>query len=190
MSRLAVNRGFTLIELLIVVAIAVILLRVAVPAMQGTVEASAVNKHVTTFMGDLRYARSEAIKNGAVVVMCRSVNSEAASPSCTTTNPSNVWASGWIIFVDRDSSDDFNTGDTMLRVQGNMPDSGGIGGSSGTVNMFKFRSTGMLSAGMSSFVFNTISVDSSRQKLVCISMQGRARVLPNSTSSCNSSNDS
>lgn len=187
MSRIAVNRGFTLVELLVTIAIAAILLKLAVPGMQGFMESSAINKHVTTFMADLRYARSEAIRNNAKVVMCRSVNSEAATPTCTTTNPSNVWANGWLVFVDRNGNNTYQSSDTLLRVQGAFSDSGGIGPGASTIDFLRFGSTGILEVGMSSFVFNPVSLTGSRQKLVCISKQGRARVLADSTAACNSS---
>lgn len=185
MSRIAVNRGFTLVELLVVIAIAAILLRLAVPGMQGLLEGSAVNKHVTTFIGDLRYARSEAIRNGMPVSMCRSTDSESTSPTCATGSPTEGWATGWIIYVERGAASGFQSGDTLLRVQGAYRDSGGIVPTA-TMNMFVFRPTGILSAGMSSFTFNTASLTAARQKLVCISMQGRARILANSAASCNS----
>lgn len=191
MPRIAVNRGFTLIELMVVIAIAAILVRVAVPGMQSMMEGSAVNKHVTTFMSDLRYARSEAIKAGAPVVMCRSASSEAATPTCTTAGSSD-WQTGWIIFVNRADSGAANSylatdGDTLLRVQGPFTDSGGMpvqGGSA--VDKFVFRATGMMSAGAATLVFNTASLNAARQKAVCISLQGRARLLPDSTTACNS----
>jgi type IV fimbrial biogenesis protein FimT len=185
MSRIAVNRGFTLVELLVVIAIAAILLRMAVPSIQSVMEGSSVNKHVTTFIGDLRYARSEAIKSGMPTIMCRSANSESTAPTCAAGSPTEGWATGWIIFVDRDSSSDYSAGDSLLRVQATATDSGGIVPSA-TMNKFVFRPTGLLSAGMSSFTFNTTSGNNARQKLVCVSMQGRARILANSTASCNS----
>lgn len=187
MYRIPANRGFTLIELLITIAIAALLLKLAVPSMQAMIEGNAVNKHVTTFISDLRYARSEAIKAGVPVVMCRSLNSESAAPVCTTAG-SSEWKTGWLIFVNRDlnSTNTYNAAnDTLLRVQGEAKDSGGIVPSS-TVDKFIFRPTGLMSAGASTFTFNSVTQEGSRQKLVCVSRQGRARILKDSFSACNS----
>jgi type IV fimbrial biogenesis protein FimT len=191
MSFITVNRGFTLIELMVVMAIVGILATIGVPAMRDTIERNAVSGHVNTFMASLRFARSEAIKSGVPVVMCRSTNPESGAPTCATGSGTNGWASGWIVFVNRDldSSSDFNSasGDALLRAQGELVNSGGIVKTSGAaVNKFIFRPTGLMSAGASSFTFNSISLTSNQQKLVCISMQGRARVLADSFAACSS----
>ncbi|MCY1164612.1 type II secretion system protein H [compost metagenome] len=190
MYRIPANRGFTLIELLITIAIAALLLTLAVPSMLSTIEGSAVNRHVTTFISALRYARSEAIRTGVPVVMCRSANSESATPTCTTA--SGGWETGWLIFVNRDldASNNYSSSgnDSLLRVQGVLADSGGILKTSGAaVNKFVFRPTGLLSAGAASFTFNSASLNGAQQKLVCISMQGRARILSDSNASCTGS---
>lgn len=192
MHKKLANRGFTLIELLITISIVAVLLGLAVPSFRETIERNAVNKHVNTFISSLRYARSEAIKAGAPVVMCRSTNPEATTPTCATGSGSATggWASGWLIFVNRDldSGNDFtaSSGDTLLRVQGVFNDSGGIEKTSTpAVNKFVFRPTGLMSAGASSFTFNSLSLASAQQKLICISMQGRARILADSFAACN-----
>ncbi len=190
MHTKAVNRGFTLIELLVVVSIVAVLAALAAPSMRDAIERNAVSGHVNTFIGSLRYARAEAIRTGVSVVMCRSENSEAGNPTCAAGSGANGWASGWIIFVNRDldASNNFNSGagDSLLKVQGALTDSGGIEKTTAGTVKFVFRPTGLMSTGASAFTFNSASLTGSRQKLVCISMQGRARVLVDSFAACNS----
>ena len=59
----------TLIELMMAVAILGVLLAIGIPSMRGMSEAEAVRGHLNTFFGTLRYARSEAIRNRAKVVL-------------------------------------------------------------------------------------------------------------------------
>lgn len=195
MYRITVSRGFTLVELLITIAIATVLMTLAVPSVKQMIEANAVNKHVTTFISDLRYARSEAIKSGVAVVMCRSITSGNAAPTCATGSgggsATGGWASGWLIFVNRDldTSNNYNAsaGDTLLRVQGVLADSGGIEKTTTpAVNKFVFRPTGLMSAGASSFAFNSVTLTNSQQKQICISVQGRARILKDTYTTCTS----
>jgi type IV fimbrial biogenesis protein FimT len=191
MRKLSRSSGVTLLELVVVVAIVAVLVTLAVPSFTSMAERSAVSGHVNTFIGALRFARSEAIKAGTTVVMCRSSNSETATPTCATSG--NDWMAGWIVFVnrDQDASNNFNSadGDSLLKAQGPMQSSGGIVPAA-TVGKFVFRSTGIMSAGASQMVFNSKSLASTRQKIVCVSFQGRARVLVDSFSNCSTSNDS
>lgn len=192
MKRPNKSYGVTLLELVVVVAIVAVLVTLAVPSFRSLAERSAVSGHVNTFIGALRFARSEARNaGGATVVMCRSANSETSTPSCATSG--NDWMVGWIIFVNRDldSNNNYNSanGDTLLKVQGAMASSGGIVPAA-TVGKFVFKSTGSMIAGASQMVFNSQSLSSNQQKIVCVSFQGRVRILVDSFSNCSTSNDS
>lgn len=190
MDKKAANRGFTLIEILVVVSIVAVLLGLGVPSMREAIERNTVSGHINTFIGGLRYARSEAIRAGVPVVMCQSINAETSAPTCAAAG-GDGWARGWLIFVNRDldAGNVYSAagGDTLLKAQGALSGSGGIAQVSGaTVTKFVFRPTGLLSAGASSYTFNSASLASTQQRLVCISMQGRARILTDSFAACSS----
>jgi len=172
--------GMTLIELMMAVAILGILLAIGIPSMRGMSEAEAVRGHLNTFFGTLRYARSEAIRNRAQVVICPSNNSESASPSCSD-GVTDHWEPGWIIFVNRDGDTSYTfdaAKDTLLRVQGPISTSGGIiEVAGGAPNKLVYRSTGILLAGGgASYTFDSKSMSTNQRKRVCISLQGRARI--------------
>jgi len=83
-------QGFTLIELLVVVAIAAILLTVGVPSYLTTISGYRVANETNALVGDLQYARSEAIKQGVTVSMC--ISTDGATCSAST----NHWEAGHI----------------------------------------------------------------------------------------------
>jgi len=186
MKRFASARGFTLIEILVVISIIGILLAVGVPSFQESIERNAVSGHANTFMNSIRYARSEAIRSGLPVAICRSTNAESGSPSCATS--SGDWASGWIVFVNRDNDGTFDSDDILLRVHGAITNSGGIV-HNGTGNVvFRFRPTGLMSSGAGRVTFNTRSFAAARERGVCVSFSGRARLLTDAFAAC-STND-
>lgn len=59
------NRGFTLLELLITIAIAAIVLVMALPSYQDTIERNRLKEAVESISADIKFARTEAIKQGA-----------------------------------------------------------------------------------------------------------------------------
>lgn len=185
MNRKALNSGFTLIEALVVIALTGILVALAVPSMRSTIERSSISGQVNSFIGALRFARSEAIKLGTTVKMCRSTAPEASAPSCA--GAAGSWASGWIIFVDRDDDGTLGADDLLLRVQGAFSDSGGITSGSGADIVYRFRPTGMLASGVDSLRFVSRSADATQQRVVCVGLQGRARITTEGTSTCSSS---
>ena len=170
--------GMTLIELMVAVAIVGILLAIGIPSIRDMSETEALRSHTNTFFSTLRYARSEAIRNRAQVVICPSNNSESASPSCSN-GDADPWEPGWIIFVNRDGDPDYSFdigADTLLRVQGPITTSGGIAKLS-SPNKLVYRSTGLLKiGGSSSFTFNTKSMNLAQKKRICIALSGRARI--------------
>jgi type IV fimbrial biogenesis protein FimT len=180
------SRGFTLVELLVTVSIVALLTVLGLPSLRDTFERNAVSGHVNTFLGALQFARGEAIKRGTTVKMCRSVGAESATtPACTTGggNASPGWATGWIIFVDRNDNGTVDSADLLLKVQEALSSSGGVEADSATI-VFLFRPTGMLAGNAGQFTFKSASGTASQNRRVCVSLQGRARIATDATTAC------
>lgn len=97
--------GFTLIELLVTIAIAVILLSVAVPGFQDFFRNSRLATQSNEFVSSLQLAKSEAIRRGARVTVCRS------SDQVTCGTGAN-WGQGWIVFADYEDGQSSRPGST------------------------------------------------------------------------------
>jgi type IV fimbrial biogenesis protein FimT len=176
--------GFTLIELMVTISIVAILLMVGIPSMQGLLERNAVSGHVNSFVGSVNLARSEAMKRGIPVVMCRSTNPDTtAAPTCLPDGAK--WEGGWIVFADRNPIDpqmNANTSDVLLRVQGLIANSGGI--TQNPPEKLVFRPNGLMSSGESEMTFEARSMDLSQRRRVCLTLSGRTRLIDNSTDLC------
>ncbi|HET7756118.1 MAG TPA: GspH/FimT family pseudopilin [Steroidobacteraceae bacterium] len=103
------QRGFNITELMIVVAIVAILLSIGVPGFRYITNSYRMSAEVNGLLGDLQYARAEAIKEGQGVTVCVS----ADGVNCTgTTN----WHSGWVIFSNPNNAAN-PPANSILRVQ-------------------------------------------------------------------------
>ena len=116
------ERGFTMPELLISVAVIAILLALALPAFNSLVLDNRITAMTNRFVADLRLARSEALKRGARVIVCRSSDVRAANPTCG--GSSQTWTQGWLIFANNDANAIFDTGtDALIKVGEGISDS-------------------------------------------------------------------
>lgn len=101
------QKGFTLIELLIVIAVAGVLAAIGGPAMQSFIKNNRLQSKTHSIMADILEARSEAVTRRKRVVLCRSGDSTAGSPTCG--GSANNWGSGgYLIFVDEDADSVFD----------------------------------------------------------------------------------
>ena len=73
------QKGFTLTELIVVSAIVAILLGIAIPSYRYISTSYRMSAEVNGLLGDLQFARSEALKEGNGVTAC--VSNDGAS--CT-----------------------------------------------------------------------------------------------------------
>ncbi|QIK36822.1 prepilin-type N-terminal cleavage/methylation domain-containing protein [Caldichromatium japonicum] len=112
-------RGVTLIELLVTVAIAVILMTAVVPSFRDTFIRNRLTNITNTFMGALTYARTEAIRRGQSITLCKSSDGNA----CTSSGKN--WEIGWIAFIDSDRNGTRDTAssstETVLRIWPSLP---------------------------------------------------------------------
>lgn len=183
----------TLIELMVVLAITALLVTLAAPSFVRMIQSNAVSGSVNTFLGDLRFARSEAIRRGGNVVMCRSDTPEATAPTCGTgAGAGNAgWSTGWIVFLEQGTNDNFDSGtDTLLRVQSATKSVDAITDNPSSTK-FKFTATGRLQASgnTAALTFGGTAFASSTKRTVCVSLGGRGRVAGDGNTSCGGSNE-
>ena len=107
--------GFTLLEVLTVFTIGALLLAIGAPAMGTFIQNNALQGQSFKLLSSIKFARSEAIKRRTRVVVCRSADPTADSPSCGGTN--RVWTTGWLVFAAGDTNSTYEpASDTLLRV--------------------------------------------------------------------------
>lgn len=187
--------GFTLIELLVAIAIAAILIALAAPSFRQLIQSNSMSSNVNTFLADMRYARSEAIRRSGGVVMCRSNAPEAANPTCDGASgpDGNGWVSGWIIFHDLNGNGARNSAEPLLRVQAPITSINSIVETKASpTGKFRFTATGRLlnlSSATSLQFGGNPEFANSVQRVVCVSVGGRARIAGDGNASCGSNNE-
>ena len=174
---------------MVVLSIVAILAVLAAPSLQQVLQSNARASAVNMFIADMAYARSEAIRRGGGVVMCRSDAPEALAPSCSTTS-SHIgagWAGGWIVFHDLDGNGLKDVGEPLLVVQAPLSSMDAIlEGGAGVPSVFRFTGTGRLFALPSSvaLTFGGSRFDLPSRRVVCVSFGGRARIAGDGSSDC------
>lgn len=96
-------RGMTLIELIVTVAIAAIVVTVAVPSFREMLRKNRVDALTNELASSLNFARSEAVKRGKPITVCKTADPDATPPACSTSAEVG-WQSGWLVFVDCSTS--------------------------------------------------------------------------------------
>ena len=108
--------GFTLIELMIVISIAAILLAIGVPSFQYVTSANRASSEINGLLGDLQFARAEAIREGQTVTVCPSANGTSCSGSTS-------WKNGWLVFSDTGAPLTIDGTDRLLKLQSSFANS-------------------------------------------------------------------
>ncbi len=89
--RSTLASGFTLIELLTTITVAGVIIALAMPSFRYITNSNRIASEINGLLGDLQFARAEAIKEGQTVTVCSSAN----GATCAVTT---AWNSGWIVY--------------------------------------------------------------------------------------------
>ena len=112
-------RGFTIPEVIITLGVAAIILTTAVPGVSNTIKDNRLATRVNEVITDIHFARSEAAKRDVRVILCRSNNPTASSPTCSTDSAHDyTWTGGYLVFADSGTAPNgiYDAGtDTLLR---------------------------------------------------------------------------
>lgn len=119
---LATQAGLSTIDLIMGMALAVVLLGLAVPPFQGLLSRYRTLSEAHELSQVLLFARSEAIRRGARVTVCRSSSFSSERPNCD----GDRWDQGWIAFLDNTDTSGNRPGmldasDQLLRIGAGRP---------------------------------------------------------------------
>jgi type IV fimbrial biogenesis protein FimT len=180
-SRAARQRGFTLVELIVVLAILAIGVSFALPEMSTFLRRSEISNVTNELISGVNFARVEAIKRSAPVVLCPSNN------GTTCTNTSGVWDDGYIVFVDANANGNRQTaatdGEDLIRYVGRFGRDVTVQ-SSGGASRVRFAPNGLMSGGAVGMRFqvgNSVKPIEDERRYICIAMAGRATAMNSAT---------
>jgi type IV fimbrial biogenesis protein FimT len=169
------SAGFTLFELLIVITISGIFAAIGTASFKYLTTSNRASTEINGLLNDLQYARSEAQKEGQYVTVCPA---NATGTGCTG---SNNWSTGWIIFVDLNNNQAYNSGSegAILRWQKTIsPDV--LQGSAAAMKFVTFNREGFANPGVAAswslLSLNSTPANAQWKRCIAISAVGAIRV--------------
>lgn len=163
---------------MVVVSLVAVLSSLALPALGSAWLKRSLQSQVEALAGDLRLARSEAIKRAVVVAVCSSSDGVRCSEA-------PAWHAGWLVFVDANGDRQRSDGEALIRVQQALPRLVSIASASAQNDkrIFSYHPTGWAKAASQTWVFTPQSASVS-PRVLCISAQGRPHVRPEGVLQC------
>lgn len=160
-------RGVTLFELLITMLIIAILAAIGVPSYRYITTYSRMSAEMNALLGDLQYARSEAVREGLAVSVC--VADSTTSPRSCAASGTTTWQNGWLVFSDVSDNGvyDKTVGDAVLRVQPPIT-SGDTFVQSNGVSAITFNREGFAYLGQATAMFTLNDSSGDQQLMRCL----------------------
>ena len=184
--------GFTLLELMTILTVVGILIGIAVPSYKYVTNSSRVSSEANQLLGDMQFARSEAVREGSFVTVCPTstltVSASGAVTAASCAGSSN-WANGWMVFSDLNGDGTFNSGaDQVLRWYPKFTSTDTFVPQSGTLTNVTFNREGYASSDLSSagsagiaLVLNTSPTNKQWQRCVLVTYVGLVKVVRSKT---------
>jgi type IV fimbrial biogenesis protein FimT len=167
-------QGFSLVELLIAVAVFGLLVLFAGPSYRNWIAAQELANHAHFLAGTLNLARSEAIKTGYRVNLCKSPDRLQCA------DDGSGWELGWILYIDENQDGAISAGETVLRTEGPPGNGITVRGNRPVSDYVSYTSLGharMLSGALQMGTFVVCKPGQDALQVV-LANSGRARVQP------------
>jgi len=166
------SAGLTLIELLVGLSIGASVLALSAP-MANILRENKAQSISYEFITALNFARSEAIKRGNRVTVCRTISGTRCEGQ-SDVNGQKDWSDGWIIFSDINGNGQINASeDKILRVRGKLERGYTLRSNSKT--RVTYKPIGVSSGFMDSWTICTPGNNNTLTKGVVIAFTGRVR---------------
>jgi type IV fimbrial biogenesis protein FimT len=107
--------GFSLIELMLALAIFGLLCAIAPPAYRDWIASQKLANQARFIVNTLEEARSEAIKHGYRINVCKTRDGHACADD-------GGWEAGWLVFVDENRNGQVDPDELVLRREGPVRD--------------------------------------------------------------------
>jgi type IV fimbrial biogenesis protein FimT len=172
------NAGFTLIELMVTLSIVALLLGLATPSFTAFFKDNRISTQVNEFVSSLNFARSESIKRGVRITLCKSNTGN----SCATTGD---WSQGFIIFTDQSNPALIpvydSTSETLLKVKKALRGNVSIIGNTNVADYISYMPSGQNLKISGAVQTGTLTICDDRGgqnvgKEIVISNTGRSRI--------------
>jgi type IV fimbrial biogenesis protein FimT len=158
--------GFTLVEIMITVVIASILMGLAAPSFVNFVKNNRLSSQANGLMADLAFARSEAVKRGANITICR-----ASDPFAACTGSAGPWSTGWIVI---------DGAGQVLRLHEALDGQNTLTGTGTLADQTAYTGTGLITLGAAQSFSLCDDRLASYGRLIQISITGRAAIAKDS----------
>jgi type IV fimbrial biogenesis protein FimT len=109
------NAGYNMMEVMMVTALVAILATIAIPSFKYVTTSNRIAGEVNGLLGDMQFARSEAVKEGQSVTVCIAQNVNLNS--CAGNAANGNWALGWIVFLDTNGNKQVDANEAVIRTQ-------------------------------------------------------------------------
>lgn len=159
--------GFTLIELMITLGILAVIITLAAPSMNTLIMNNRLATQLNNFVGSLQTARSEAVKRGEEITVCKS----ADSATCTV---AGNWEQGWLVFLDDDGDEQVDGGEDVINAGNPLSGGNTLIGNANVDDVIKFDNRGF-SLGFNGTVTLCDSRGAPSARGIVISNTGRIR---------------
>jgi len=106
--------AFTIVELVVALAIATLLAAIAVPVFHDWLAAYQLANHAKHLAESMTRARTEAIRRGHRVNLCKSANGQSCADM-------GRWDAGFVVFADVNRDGRIDAGEPLLGIEGRAP---------------------------------------------------------------------